>query len=106
MKLTLPTAPNSDWNAIALQPDPLLEDDGFFDAQALVASPSTAGTFSVVFDWLGVGDPGAQPFAIYDAGFNTVEQGMTLPIPEPSTALLLAVGLLGLGNRMRGRGAP
>ena len=56
----------------------------------------------MVFDWLGTGSPGAQAFEFYDASFNTVEQGVTTPIPEPSTALLMTLGLLRLATHARG----
>jgi len=95
--LAEPSAPDPDWNAIVLQPDLLLPDHGYFDAQAQVAAPSNAGSFSVVFDWLGTGTPGPQPYELYDTSFDSVEQGVTTIIPDPSTALLMVVGLIGLG---------
>ncbi len=99
-----PEGPGADWDAIVLQPDPLLPAAGFYDALALVSTPSLAGPFAVTFDWLGEGAPGSQTFTIYDASFAPIVVGET--VPEPGTAALLAVGLLCLARRSRNeRGA-
>ena len=38
--------PNPDWSVLALQPDPLLPDDGRYDALARVNNPSLNGCFT------------------------------------------------------------
>ena len=92
-----PTTP-VDWDQIVWQPEPEppFQDDGGYDAKALVAGIAvgqTLGDFSVSFDWLGVGRPGSQPYEIIDPQtFETIDSGQT--IPEPATLLLLGLGVL------------
>jgi len=89
-----------DWNApVAIQPDAGLPDPGYYDGRAAVDDPSLNVHFLVTFEWLGDGAPGPQSFELYDASFQTIESGTTVPIPEPTTALLLAAGLAGLSAR-------
>jgi hypothetical protein len=91
------------WQVDVAEPEPPpLSSDGFYDALMTSANAYT-GPFSVTFTWLGGATPPAeQPFEIYE--LNALGQpipfdtGMTsaivaAPIPEPSTALLLATGL-------------
>jgi len=100
-----PPAPGGGWDVLVLQPDPALPDDGRYDALALVASAPVDRIFSVEFRWLGAGVPGAQPFEVYDASFAVVEEGVTLPVPEPGVASLVLLGLAGLAIGRRARGA-
>jgi len=103
------TATPADWDPLVIQPDPGLPDDGLYDALALVAGIAPGGSlggFSVQFDFLGMGTPGSQPFDIVDPfSFALIDGGRTIStagpaIPEPSTFVLLAVGLCGvLGAR-------
>ena len=97
----LPTHSATDWDAIAIQPDPMLASDGRYDAQALVANATLATVFSVAFDWTGAGSPGSQAFQIYDGSFSTIAVGETVPVPEPEGLALLASGIggLALGRR-------
>ena len=95
----------SGWDALVVQPDLILADDGFLDVIALAPSDAIdpaqglAG-FTLRFDWLGVGTPGAQPFEIRDAiTFDLLDVGMTVPIPEPASAVLVLFGLSLLANR-------
>ena len=85
---------NADWDVLMIQPDLALADDGFYDALAQSDDASLADSFAMTFVWLGPGSPGAQPFEVYGPGFETLETGTTAPIPEPTTALLILVGLL------------
>lgn len=102
-----PPAVNADWDVLVLQADPGLPDDGLYDALALASEPSVADVFSVVFEWLGPGEPGSQPFVVYDSNmdFATVAEGVTAPVPEPGTlSLALLGGALGLSLGRGGAG--
>ena len=94
---------NTEWDTIALQPDPALPDDGRYDALALVANASLADAFIVDFIWRGTGIPGSQPFEIFGDTFTVIDEGRTVPaggttpIPEPATLLLLVSGIAILG---------
>jgi hypothetical protein len=113
--LTSASSP-SGWDPLAVQPDPLLPDDGFFDVLALgsgVAPGQSLGGFSVLFDWLGTGVPGAQLFEVIDPEtFLATDSGSTRPrvvtppvtsVPEPGTLGLLGCGLLALAFARRHR---
>lgn len=92
-----PEAPNASWDVLTLQPDLSLPDDGLYDALS-VANPATLeDPFTISFVWLGQEAPGAQPFVIYEPGFATLETGTT--VPEPTTTLLIAIGLLFMNRR-------
>lgn len=103
--------------ALAINPDPSLPADGFFDAQASdagLAPGASQGGFSVEFTYLGTGTPGAQLFNFVDSSsFATLEAGNTtlsggsgtMSAPEIDSsswtaAITLLVGTLAL---MRGR---
>lgn len=95
-----PSAPNTDWDVIAWDPDPLLPDDGAYDAYALVDNASLTGMFSISFVWLGGGTgPGSQFFEVYD-GFtwsvldsgNTTLAGSATPSPVPLSPTLWLFG--------------
>ena len=88
---------NADWDVLLIQADLALPDDGFYDALALSDNASLADPFAMTFVWLGPGSPGPQPFEVYGPGFETLEMGTTAPIPEPTVALMMLVGLLVLG---------
>lgn len=91
----------SEWDEVAWQPEPVLADDGAYDAMALnlgIQQGQKAGGFAVSFDWLGEGQPGSQFYEIIDpATFETIDEGWT--IPEPATLFLLGLGLLALRKR-------
>jgi hypothetical protein len=96
------------WDSIVIQPDSGIPADGFFDAlvldqvDALDNGESQSG-FSMTFDFLGSGAPGALPFDFLDANFTVIASGRTtLPgggggnVPEPATWVLSAVALVAL----------
>ncbi len=94
-----PDPPAGDWDEIVVQREPLLQDDGFYDALALsygIPEGQTVSGFSVSFDWLGDAVmPGSQFYKIIDpVTFKTIDSGYT--IPEPATLLLLGLGSLAL----------
>jgi len=89
---------HDDWDVLALQPDAVLAAQGAYDALALVDGPSLAGPFTLRFVWLGGPGtaPDSQPFDVneFDSAGNllrTLESGTT--VPEPSSAVLLVIGL-------------
>jgi hypothetical protein len=87
----------ADWDELVVQPDPILHDDGFYDALALedgILTGESAGWFRVSFDWLGEGMPGPQAFDIIDPDtFEVIYSGVTVFIPEPSTGALMIIFL-------------
>ena len=89
------------WDEIVMQPEPVLEDDGAYDAKALgvgIGVGQSVGGFAVSFDWLGDGQPGSQLYEIIDpATFETIDSGMT--IPEPATLILLGLGVAVIRRR-------
>ena len=107
------TSPLADFDEIVAQPALVLgvPTAGFYDALTLttgIAPGGQAGGFSVSFDFLGVGLPGAQRFEIIDPDtFDTIASGQTAPangvpggpVPEPSTLLLIGTGAAGLLRR-------
>lgn len=69
--------PSSDWDVLAIQPDPGLSFDGLFDAVALVDAPSLSVDFISTFIWGGTGTPGAQRFEVFDEQLQVIESGTT-----------------------------
>lgn len=104
--------------ALAINPDPSLPADGFFDAEASdagLAPGASQGGFSVEFTYLGTGTPGAQLFNFVDSSsFATLEAGNTTlssggsgttaaPEIDPSSWAAAITLLLGTLALMRGR---
>jgi hypothetical protein len=86
--------PAADWSEIVLQPEPVLKDDGAYDARVLVTGIGPAeevGGFAVSFDWLAQGSPGSQFYEIVNpVTLETIDSSWT--IPEPATLVLLCLG--------------
>ena len=91
----LPLAPNGDWFVSTTPVDPGLPADGTYDARAIQSGASTLDPFVVDFTWSAQAGspPGSLPFQITNADFSVKETGMTTPIPEPSSLLLLTGGI-------------
>lgn len=89
------------WDSIAIQPDLNLQSPGFLDSVLLGGSApltlgQTQGGFRVAFTFLGVGSAPMLAYDIVDQNFNVLFSGVTAaPIPEPATAVLTGLGLLG-----------
>ena len=96
-----PDPPAGDWSEIVLQPEPVLSDDGLYDALALytgIAQGQTVSGFKVSFVWRGTGEPGSQLYEIIDPQtFETIDSGQT--IPEPAALLLLGLGAMALRRK-------
>ena len=106
------SSPHPDWDVLAIQPDPVLPDVGFYSAIANIANPSLVPTFSVTFVWLGPGVPGAQLFTVtlydpaHDVILESTGRGRTsIPggAPEPATLILIGCGAGYIGYRRRQR---
>ena len=103
--LTIETAdpPAGDWDEVVVQPEPVLSDDGYYDALAEawnlgIGVGETVSGFSISFDWLETGEPGSQFYEIIDpVTFETIDSGYT--IPEPVTICLLGLGTLALRRK-------
>ena len=98
------------WNAIAVQPDILLPDAGYYDALAQVDHASLASPFSVQFSWLGNGVPGSQRFDLYNLSNgnlvvthsgDTVLRGSVVPLPGSLWLLLSGMATVSWWVRRR-----
>jgi hypothetical protein len=101
---TPPVLPPGGWDEVVIQPEPVLEDDGAYDAKVLglgIEIGHTAGPFAVGFNWLGDAlMPGSQFYEIINPlTLETIDSGMTQIIPEPATIFLL--GLCSLALRVK-----
>jgi len=96
--------PAGSWDELVWQPEPVLDDDGGYDALATnlnIGISENVYGFVVSFDWLGTGEPGPQFYEIIDPDNYPVpiEIGWTVPVPEPGTVLLLGLGGLVLRKK-------
>ena len=99
------------WDTIVIQPDTALASSGFMDA--LVLDPAdallpgqSANGFGVSFDWDSANRaPRSFEFTVNDANFKVLTSGGTVvsttAVPEPSTYLLFALGIAGIGAFVR-----
>jgi hypothetical protein len=96
------------WDSIAIQPDPGIPDDGFFDSLLLDGAPigvgESLGGFAVRFSFFGSGTPGNQRFEVLDpetfdviaSGESVMDTEPPVDVPEPGPAWLLTAGLMSL----------
>jgi hypothetical protein len=91
--------PDSSWLVTTSPPDTNIPADGIYMAKTITGGAIVSAPFAVEFVRLGSEIPGAQTFELYDGNFLFLGDGMTSPIPEPRSALLLAAGLLVLAAR-------
>lgn len=89
---------SSDFNLLLFQPNNPPGTPGDYSATALVNNPSLAGPFSVDFTLKPGGQPGPQPFTIFDQNFTPITSGFTTPqgvgvVPEPASLSLAFAGL-------------
>lgn len=101
------------WDPLVIQPGSLSGlNDGYYDVLDLgpgLPVGASAGLFSVQFDWIGAGTPGAQAFTIYDPVLQLdpltnrlilteLDTGFTTPsaIPLPAAVWLFGTGIAGL----------
>lgn len=108
LDVTLPLG--SDWQQLLVAPDPAAPLDGLLISTALADIADATAIFEVEFDWTGNGTPGAQPYEIFDDGFNIVSTARTVAfgatnVPEPATLALVVAGLLVLLMRASRRRA-
>jgi hypothetical protein len=92
------------WDALTIQPDPMLPDDGSYDMLALnlgISSGDFLDGFNITFDWLGGNASMSQYFEIIDPNtWSIIDSGQTTiattAVPEPSSMMLLAFGVMGV----------
>jgi subtilase-type serine protease len=91
-----PISAPTGWDIVSFDPDPLLPDNGVYDALALsggVTSGLTVSGFRIKFDFFGSGTPGSQGFKIYDAlNFTLLDSGVTTPFSSCGSVLGSQVG--------------
>jgi hypothetical protein len=82
------------WDEIIIQPEPVLSDDGIYDALSTgICQGQSISGFSVSFDWFGTDNPGIQFYEIINpVSFETIDSGFT--VPEPASVFLLTAGYL------------
>lgn len=98
-----------EWDSLVVQPDLALPDDGFFDSLALLTgiAPSVSlSGFSVSFNYIGQGVPGAQYFEVVNPTTFAVLESGTTAVPAPSAGALLATGIAFAAARRRRRMPP
>jgi len=100
--LTLVLPAPAGWDPIKWDPEPVLQDNGAYDAKASagIGKGGNVYGFAVSFDWLGTGTPGPQQYHIVDPDNYPVpiEMGWT---PEPATLCLLGLGGFALLRKRR-----
>lgn len=94
------------WDTLVVQPDIGLQSPGAYDALALSSAPTFVGPFAISFLWHGpIGSvPAPQFYEIYQLDVSgspsTIQTGLTstetsaAAVPEPSSLLLVATGML------------
>lgn len=99
---------NAGWSESILTSAPGF--DALYDAYSFgggISAGDTLSGFSIEFEWLGIGGPGAQLFDVYDAlTFALLDTGTTTlrtnAVPAPPTVWLLLAGILALLGKKLG----
>jgi len=94
------------WDMLVIQPDAGLAADGMVDGLADPLAELSPGSslqgLTVNFAWQGAVAPSGFRFTINDpVSFAVLEQGISVPVPEPATWALALGGLLALAIRTR-----
>jgi hypothetical protein len=93
------------WDEMVWQSEPVLHDDGGYDALAEIlnsgiATGQSVKGFSIAFDWLGEGTPGSQRYEIINpVTFETIDAGVS--IPEPASAAITIIGAVWMAAKRR-----
>jgi PEP-CTERM motif len=98
------TSPGPGWGLDPVDPDKFLG-PGLLVATAPAAGGASPLAFAVQFNWLQPGQPRDQAFDLFgpEPDYTVLASGRTAPIPEPSTVLLLAIGVVLLPIAFRKR---
>lgn len=98
--LSVLSAP-AEWDAIVIQPEPLIPASGFYDALKLTGNASAIvyDGFSISYTFLGLGSPGPQQYDLLrSSDLSITKSGFSIPaIPIPSALVLFGGGLFALG---------
>lgn len=99
-----------EWDPVAIQPEPGIPDDGFYDALALsdeLAPGASIGEFHVQFDLIGAVTPQSQFFEVFSGSFVNLDSGFTQPavsnVPLPLSVPLFVSSLAILARRRANR---
>jgi PEP-CTERM motif len=103
--LQSPPPSATDWHTFVLQPDLNLNSSGNYTSEALVDNASLSSSFSLTFMFIGLGTPSSQLFEVdqFDASgklTSVLSTGVTSPVTsrvsEPSSIVLMGIGVIGL----------
>jgi len=97
----------ADFAPSLVQPDSGLGTDGILYAtHTFGLAAATTAPLSLSFVWTSTGMPGSQAFEVIDGQGALMATGVTTAVPEPSSALLMIGGLVGVAALRRRRWAP
>jgi opacity protein-like surface antigen len=100
LAIATPDPPAGNWDEVIWQPDSVLGNGGYdaLTKSLSIGTGESVSGFSVSFNWLGVGSPGAQSYEIINPiDYTTIDSGVT--VPEPSIFVLTGLGVLNIMRR-------